>query len=82
MKSGDDDVVEIVMSELEMVSLDTHEVYLVGIHQNFEPNFIIFVEVGVFYFEECIVLVKFPEPFAFLWVDHGVFGEHDQQNMV
>merc|ERR1719469_158594 len=81
-KEGDDGVVDVILTELKMVTDDAGENDLVGFVEGLDSEEIVLVEVAVLEGLESAIGVELLEPLGLLGVDHGVLGEHHEESSV
>merc|ERR1719469_949138 len=81
-KEGDDGVVDVILSELEMVTNDAGENDLVGLVKGLNSEEVVLVEVTILEGLEGAIGVELLEPLGLLGVDHGVLGEHHEESTV
>jgi len=78
-----DGVVDLFLSELQVLSWELNILDFSGLVEFFQPDEISLPEIGLVQGEDsCVVGLQLPEPFTFLGEDHGVLREHDEKSSI
>ena len=78
-KEGNNSVLNVFFSELEMVTNNRDKLDLASLVEGLDTELVVLVEIGVFEGHQIAILVELLEPLGLLGVDHGVFGEHHEE---
>ena len=81
-KEWDDGVVDVILSELEMVTLNANKLDLLGFVESLETESVVLVEVTVLECLNIAIRVELLEPLGLLRIHHSVLSEHHEHSAV
>ena len=81
-EEGNNGAVDVILGELEMISLNANKLDFLGFVESLETESVILVEVAFLEWLKVARSIELLEPLGLLGVDHSVLSEHHEHGAV